>query len=265
MRDSHKLFLQSFMSRGLLDAKEVRQLYRTCCLKFNDQFAEKEEDQKQHLLEFVRTINRNIQPFHMEIKKGVSEDEGKSFYCLVCTSDSSITKLASDYTSSEMDFFKRLIEGIIDSDNGEIGSTAALNTTDKLDKNLKKMSKQDAQNLLERLEAQKWIKINKGKVSLATRSLLELEQYILDMYQNITDKCNVCKRLCVKGQVCDSCSTKLHFHCATRFFQNKENPRCPNKECGAVWSYEIPTKTADTEGSQMPDTQEGSRKRKHRS
>lgn len=51
------------------------------------------------------------------------------------------------------------IEGIIDSDNGEIGSTAALNTTDKLDKNMKKMSKQDAQNLLERLEAQKWIKI----------------------------------------------------------------------------------------------------------
>lgn len=48
-----------------------------------EKYAEKEEDQKAHLLEFVRTINRNIQPFHMEIKKGVSEEEGKSFYCLV--------------------------------------------------------------------------------------------------------------------------------------------------------------------------------------
>ena len=263
MRDSHKLFLQSFMSRGLLDAKEVRQLYKTCCLKFNDHYAEKEEDQKQHLLEFVRTINRNIQPFHMEIKKGVSEEEGKSFYCLVCTSDSSITKLASDYTTSEMDFFKRLIEGIIDSDNGEIGSTAALNTTDKLDKKMKKMSKQDAQNLLERLEAQKWIKINRGRVSLATRSLLELEQYILDVYQMITDKCNVCKRLCVKGQVCDSCSTKLHFHCATRFFQKKENPRCPDPKCGVLWTHEIPTKSTEAEITQTP--QEDNRKRKHKS
>ncbi|XP_076086276.1 non-structural maintenance of chromosomes element 1 homolog isoform X1 [Mytilus galloprovincialis] len=262
MKDSHKLFLQSFMSRGLLDAKEVRQLYRTCCLKFNEKYAEKEEDQKAHLLEFVRTINRNIQPFHMEIKKGVSEEEGKSFYCLVCTSDTSITKLASDYTQPEMEFFKRLIESIIDSDNGEIGSTSAINSVDKLEKVNKKLSKQDAQTLLERLEAQKWIEISRGRVSLATRALLELEQYILEVYSNITDKCNVCKRLCVKGQSCDSCNTKLHFHCATRFFQNKENPRCPNKECGVNWAHEIPNKSTDVE---MPSTQQESRKRKTRS
>ncbi|XP_076086288.1 non-structural maintenance of chromosomes element 1 homolog isoform X2 [Mytilus galloprovincialis] len=236
MKDSHKLFLQSFMSRGLLDAKEVRQLYRTCCLKFNEKYAEKEEDQKAHLLEFVRTINRNIQPFHMEIKKGVSEEEGKSFYCL--------------------------IESIIDSDNGEIGSTSAINSVDKLEKVNKKLSKQDAQTLLERLEAQKWIEISRGRVSLATRALLELEQYILEVYSNITDKCNVCKRLCVKGQSCDSCNTKLHFHCATRFFQNKENPRCPNKECGVNWAHEIPNKSTDVE---MPSTQQESRKRKTRS
>lgn len=51
------------------------------------------------------------------------------------------------------------IESIIDSDNGEIGSTSAINSVDKLEKVNKKLSKQDAQTLLERLEAQKWIKI----------------------------------------------------------------------------------------------------------
>lgn len=50
---------------------------------FTDQYSDREDDQKVQLLEFVRTINRNIQPFHMEIKKGVSEEDGKSFYCLV--------------------------------------------------------------------------------------------------------------------------------------------------------------------------------------
>jgi hypothetical protein len=43
--------------------------------------------------------------------------------------------------------------------------------------------------------------------------------------------------------VCDSCSTKLHFHCATRFFQKKENPRCPDPKCGVLWTHEIPTKS----------------------
>lgn len=263
MRDSHRLFLQSFMSRGILDAKEVRQLYRTCCLKYNDQYSDREDDQKVQLLEFVRTINRNIQPFHMEIKKGVSEEDGKSFYCLVCTSDTSITKLASDYSQAEMELFKILIESIVDSDYGEIGSTAAINSVDKLSKTSKKMSKQDAQNLLERLEAQKWIKIYKGKVTLATRALIELEQYILEVYSDITETCNVCKRLCVKGQSCDSCNTKLHLHCAVRFFQNKENPRCPNGECGVIWPHEIPNRTTDVD---LPSsTQEESRKRKARS
>lgn len=39
---------------------------------------------------------------------------------------------------------------------------------------------------------------HRGKVTLATRSLIELEQYILEVYSDITETCNVCKRLCVK-------------------------------------------------------------------
>ncbi|XP_060085662.1 non-structural maintenance of chromosomes element 1 homolog [Ylistrum balloti] len=259
MRDSHRLFLQSFMSRGLLDAKEVRLLFRTVCLKFNEPTAAKEEDRKLQLLDFVRTINMKIRPFHMEIKKGVSEDEGVSYYCLVCTNESAITKLASDYTQSELEFFKKLVDQIVDNE-GEIGSTAAVNIVDKLDKNMKKMTRQDAQSLLQRLESAKWIIIHKGTgiVSLSTRCLLELEQYILDVYgaEDENLKCNMCNKLCVKGQSCDNCQTKLHLHCASRFFQNKDNPRCPNKTCGTSWPHPVPKKgpSADTQSSQVPST-----------
>ena len=34
LRDSHRLFLQSFMSRGILPSKEVRQLYQQACERF---------------------------------------------------------------------------------------------------------------------------------------------------------------------------------------------------------------------------------------
>lgn len=37
-----------------------------------------------------------------------------------------------------------------------------------------------------------------GKISLATRSLLELDQYILEIYQDDVEKCNICKKLCLK-------------------------------------------------------------------
>lgn len=38
MNDGHRLFLQSFMSRGILNAKEVKQLFKICCLKYKSTF-----------------------------------------------------------------------------------------------------------------------------------------------------------------------------------------------------------------------------------
>lgn len=267
MRDSHRLFLQSFMSRGLLDAKEVKLLYKVVCDKFQEPIPIKEDDRKQQLPEFVRTINQNIRIFHMEIKKGVSEDEGVSYYCLVCTNESAITKLASDYTQSELEFFKKLVDQIVDGE-GEIGSTSAINIVDILDKTMKKMTRQDAQMLLQKLETAKWIQMSKttGKVSLSTRSLLELEQYILDVYgaDGYNLKCNMCNKLCIKGERCCNCQTRLHFHCASRFFDHKDNPRCPDKTCDSPWSHPKRGPTSETQSSQAPPTADVTHSRKRK-
>ena len=37
-----------------------------------------------------------------------------------------------------------------------------------------------------------------GRYYLATRGVLELEQYILDMYQGSAVKCEMCKKVCVQ-------------------------------------------------------------------
>lgn len=39
---------------------------------------------KKLLLEFVLAINENLLSFHMQIKKGVSEEDGSNYYGLVC-------------------------------------------------------------------------------------------------------------------------------------------------------------------------------------
>ncbi|XP_061167878.1 non-structural maintenance of chromosomes element 1 homolog [Saccostrea echinata] len=237
LNDGHRLFLQSFMSRGILNAKEVKQLFKICCLKYNLPYPENEKEAQGPLLEFVRTVNHHIGPLHMQIRKGISEDDGTSSYGLVCTTESAITKLASDYTPSELEFFKKLIEIIVASEDAEVGSTEALNLVSRLE-NVKKLSKDDAEDLLSRLETNKWIKMSRGKISLATRSLLELDRYIEQMYEDV-EKCNICKKLCLKGQTCPFCGTKLHFHCSSKLFEREENPKCPKQSCKKPWPHEI--------------------------
>ncbi|KAK3091227.1 hypothetical protein FSP39_018110 [Pinctada imbricata] len=235
MKDCHKLFLQSFMSRGILEAKEVKQLFRTVCLKYQENLPESEEERLRLLPAFVRTINDNVKPFHMEIKKGISEEDGISYYCLVNTTQSSYCKFSSDYSANELEFYKKLIEVIVNSEDGQVSSTDALNLTSTLKE--KKMSKDAAQQLLKRLENDKWIKMSRGKICLATRSLLEMEMYILDTYKDDVDKCETCNKLCIKGDSCPSCGTKLHYHCARRFFHGRDSPVCPKKGCGEPWPY----------------------------
>ncbi|XP_048764032.2 non-structural maintenance of chromosomes element 1 homolog [Ostrea edulis] len=238
MNDGHRLFLQSFMSRGILNAKEVKQLFKICCLKYNLRYTENEKENQEALKEFVRTVNHHTEPLHMQIRKGVCEDDGTSSYGLVCTSESTITKLASDYTPSELEFFKKLIEIIVASKDAEVGSTEALNLVSRLE-NVKKLSKDDAEDLLSRLETNKWIKMTRGKISLATRSLLELDHYIQEIYQEDVSQCNICKKLCLKGQTCFACGTKLHFHCASKLFERDEFPKCPKQGCKKPWSHDI--------------------------
>ncbi|XP_022317976.2 non-structural maintenance of chromosomes element 1 homolog [Crassostrea virginica] len=261
MNDGHRLFLQSFMSRGILNAKEVRQLFKICCLKYQIPYPDSEREAMAPLLEFVTFINNHIEPLHMQIRKGISEDDGTSSYVLVCTSETPITKLASDYTPSELEFFKKLIEKIVASEEAEIGSTQALNLVSQLE-NVKKLSKDDAEDLLSRLETNKWIKITNGKISLATRSLLELERYICEIYQDDVEKCNICKKLCLKGQTCPSCGTKLHFHCASKLFEKEENPKCPKQGCKKPWPYEIRRVSRREEASQSKTPEKSQRKRK---
>ncbi|XP_041358755.1 non-structural maintenance of chromosomes element 1 homolog [Gigantopelta aegis] len=259
MRPSHQMFLQTFMSRGILDAKEVKLMYKQCCEQFQEHYSDNEEERRRVLAEFVRTINSNLHPLHMEIKKGVNEDDGSNYYGLVSISESQITKLASDYTPNELEFFKKIVGLIVEADEGSISSIEALNQTEKLEK---KISKNDAQDLLEKLQLEKWLSLTRGRVSLATRAILELEQYIKDVYPDTAKMCNLCKKLCLKGQGCEECGTKFHLHCASRFFRQDE-AHCPGEGCGVAWVHEIPRR--DTDATQAaPPERSSQRRRKER-
>ncbi|ESO87581.1 hypothetical protein LOTGIDRAFT_127737 [Lottia gigantea] len=237
LNSSHRRFLQSFMSRSVLDAKDVKHLYKNEC----EVYSSVEEESRRNFTEFVITVNNSIKPFHMEIKKGFSEEDGTNYYCLVSTSDTGITKLASEYTPTELEYYKKLIETIVETEEGYIGSMEALNLVEHLTKT-KKMTKTDAENLLQRLQESKWVTVKNGEISLSTRTILELEMYIKDTYPEITKLCEICKKLCIKGQSCDDCGVKLHIRCATNIFSKQTQRKCPGQNCNAAWVHDIITK-----------------------
>lgn len=227
LRDSHRLFLQSFMSHGILASKDVRKLYEQACERFN------ETSDISRLAEFVNTINTKIRPLHLQIKKAINEVTAAQYYGLVNTAESDITRLSSTYSVNELEFFKKITEAIVDADEGVVSSIDALNLTSQLDK---KMLKKDAEELLSQFERDNWLEISrKGEIALSTRAILELDQYIQDQYPNLAVKCNLCHRLCLQGETCKRCDVKLHFNCAARYFDKQDHPHCPSSHCGATW------------------------------
>ncbi|XP_035826179.1 non-structural maintenance of chromosomes element 1 homolog isoform X2 [Aplysia californica] len=201
MNDGHRFTLQHFMSKGILNAKEVKTIFSQSKDRFQGQ---DEED----LRTFILTINQSVAPFNLEIKKGIQEDDGQSHYCLV--------------------------EQIVNTEDGKVGSLAAVNLTERLEK---KMGKEDAEIFFEKLERDKWIKKDKnGKISLSVRSLLELEQYLKEVYADYVKSCGICDKICLLGETCSSCGVKLHLQCAKNLFSRQGDDRkCPSYDCRAPW------------------------------
>ncbi len=232
MKNSHKAFLQCFMSRGILTNKEVREWHKRAVETYDGA----EGFDNKRLAEFVNTINLNIKPMHMEIKKIIDEATGTHCYGLTNTVESEITRVASDYSPAEHEFFKKLVEQLVESDTGSLTSIECLNLVHTLEN--VKMTKKEAEALLGRLQQDNWVQKSQksGGYSLAPRSLLELEQYIIETYPDVT-KCNMCSQLCLQGHCCGECDAKMHFHCAARFFDKKNEKTCPSLSCSAKWDH----------------------------
>ncbi|GAB1610778.1 non-structural maintenance of chromosomes element 1 homolog [Argonauta hians] len=233
MKPQHHAFLQYFMAKGLVDSKGVRTLFKLCCRESlsESRLEGSQSEWMEQLANFVTVINNNIRPFHLNILKGFDEDDGTNYYCLVNTCDNGITRLSSDYSVNELELFKLFLERIMSSNDASVGSVQALNLTHVLEK---KMSKDDAQRLFDRMVNDKWLKRTvRGRLQLSTRSILELDNHIRTMYPDLVELCNMCNRLCLQGQTCASCGTKLHMFCAKRYLENQTAPKCP--KCYEPW------------------------------
>ncbi|XP_067859152.1 non-structural maintenance of chromosomes element 1 homolog isoform X2 [Heptranchias perlo] len=240
LNDSHRRFLQTIMSQGILEGSVTRKLHRHCCETHKVYYKHDQLD------EFIKNINGHLQPLFMEIRKGMSEDDGRQYYALVNLAETEITRMASDYTETELELFKKTMDLVLESESGMVSSTDILNLADQLQP--KKMKKKEVEQ-------------NDGEYILSTRCIMELEQYIRNMYQDLVKECNICRNITLQGQTCEVCGAKIHLPCAAKYFRGRDEPCCPN--CRQFWPHEIPDVNR-TETSMPPPSFTPKMRRRHR-
>uniref|UniRef100_A0A5F9DQU0 Non-structural maintenance of chromosomes element 1 homolog n=1 Tax=Oryctolagus cuniculus TaxID=9986 RepID=A0A5F9DQU0_RABIT len=164
MTDVHRRFLQLLMTHGVLEEWDMERLQRHC-YKVHDCNAPIDR-----LEDFINNINSVLESLYIEIKKGVTEDDGRPIYAL--------------------------LELIIDSETGFASSTNILNLVDQLKG--KKMRKKEAEQVLQKFVQNKWLIEKEGEFTLHSRAILEMEQYIRETFPDSVKSCNICHGLLIQ-------------------------------------------------------------------
>lgn len=220
------------MACGIVDEKDAKALYQHCCQTHNSQYIPDKLD------DFIGTINSKLQPMFMQIRKGMSEDTGHQHYALVNMAETDVTRMSSDYTDTELELFRKIMDLIVNSENGKASSTDILNTADTLC--TKKLKKGEAEHLLSRLVHDRWLNEKRGEYTLSTRCIIEMEPYIRTMYQDQVKVCHICHNIAFQCQICvnPTCGIKIHNPCVARYFKGRTEPQCPG--CEDNWPQKNP-------------------------
>ncbi|KAG9279984.1 non-structural maintenance of chromosomes element 1 homolog [Astyanax mexicanus] len=232
MGDSHKRFLQTLMSNGIISSIQAKALHRHCCETHGAHYSADRLD------EFIDVINANLQPMFMYIRKGMSEEDGVQYYALVNTAETDITRMSSDYADNELELFRKTMDLIVDSENGAASSTDVLNCADSLQ--TKKMKKKETELVLNKFVQDKWLNEKQGVYTLSTRCIIEMEQYMRLIYQDLIKVCHVCHNVAIQSQICENptCGIQMHLPCVAIYFKGRSDPLCP--ACNQFWAHEIP-------------------------
>ncbi|KAG9296433.1 hypothetical protein G9A89_015025 [Geosiphon pyriformis] len=227
--NAHRLFLQaSIAERVFLESKGL-EIYKRVCEVTKNMF------HQQDFEPFLDTINKRLNSMDMEFRKSLDESTGEALWALVNTSEDEIAKLATEYTPLEISYFKILIDMIVRADD-EAFSVSAISALRECSRVKPPMTKNAAEQLIQRFVDDKWlVKSLSGRYSMSPRTILELQNYLKQEFDDEIKECTLCFDIVTKGQRCivQQCSVRLHQHCAQRYFSSQSEKVCPT--CKANW------------------------------
>ncbi|GJJ78588.1 non-structural maintenance of chromosomes element 1 [Entomortierella parvispora] len=237
--DLHRLYLQAAISKRLMTEATAQDLYSRVCTVTEEPY------DRENFSDFITQLNEGLNSVELEFRRAQDEVTGVPVIALTNTNGQKIAQVATRYSPTELEYFKHLLDAIIMADDEAfcISSTAALHEAGKLKNKENKavaLTKKDAEALLDRFVADQWfIQSTAGAYSLSMRSLLELQTFLKETYDDQIQECTLCMEIITKGQRCTvaACSSRLHQHCASAYFKNMARPVCPT--CHSAWDGKI--------------------------
>lgn len=240
LSDAQQYFLQTILNKSVIDQFNFKTLFCNVLNKFQIEYSE--SSLKPFYVNFLREINEVIKHFNMEIKTGICEITGLSYYCIYRQCDTNaIGKLSLLYTPNELRIFRKILELIVESDQGYVEYNQMINDISDYYDEIANEAKNENQSTkipnnkeiriaIEKFVQDYWLAelINEpNKFTLHGRALIELSQYIKQVLDNeIINHCYLCKSIVLIYFGCENCSSKMHRHCAKRLL--KESQDCPS-------------------------------------
>lgn len=244
LKDPQQYFLQIMLNRSVIDEFIFKDLFRDVMEKFNIKY--EEINLSKEYASFLKDINSVIRSFNMEIKKGIDEITGITFYCLIRLSDSaSIGTLSNLYSTIELNIYKKILTVIIDSDDGYVSKNILTSLIQDEFDQLQTQAAQTSQStkipslreirlIIDKFIKDKWlveVVDNNNMITLHGRAILELHDYISEMFsEQLINYCVICQVLVLCGISCNNCdNAKMHYHCAANVFKAQKNCKtCKN-------------------------------------
>ncbi|KAJ7172540.1 Nse1 non-SMC component of SMC5-6 complex-domain-containing protein [Mycena filopes] len=262
-KDVQRLFLQAVLSRGVLSGTLAQTIWaksKEAVMAADESLEIPHSGDRAEWDEFVVKVNKALDPLDLEFRHLQDEISGKEMYAIVNRKDDEIAQMATDYTPGEIAFFKAMVEQIMLAPRGSfsISSLAALREVGAL-KPKSNMSKTQTEVVLASFVAKGWLlKSKRGRYSLSTRALLELDPYLKSTYADEIIDCLMCTGITTKGVTCphDNCQVRMHHSCFVKYMAKKRH-QCPT--CAKNWPVDPADMPAIGEGA-VRDGEDGKRR-----
>ncbi|KAI0748240.1 Nse1 non-SMC component of SMC5-6 complex-domain-containing protein [Daedaleopsis nitida] len=235
--DVQRLFMQAVISRRILSQKLAAKIWEKCIdavRTANETVHIEYRDDRASWDSFVTQINDALNPLDLEFSRMHDEINGTELYAVVNRKGDEVAQMATEYSALEIAYFKAVLEQIMLAPNESfcVSSLAALREVNSLQS---AMTKSQAETTLHSFVAKGWlVKSRRGRYSLSTRTILELQSYLRSTYESEVIECTICMEIVTRGIACytPQCQTRLHTHCFNNY--RRRNHNCP--ACKEDWT-----------------------------
>ncbi|EJD52933.1 hypothetical protein AURDEDRAFT_96824, partial [Auricularia subglabra TFB-10046 SS5] len=240
--DSTKLFIQAFLARRTMSDRVARLLYKKCCETVNRYApADKQVPWNEGRFDsLINAVSGKLIDYDLQISSTFDDVTGRKIWMVVNVKGDELAQLATEYGPAEIAFFKLLIEEIITAPNEaySISSLHALKLVKQAKTGNKGITRAQGEVVLSSFVANGWLtKSPRGRYALGTRARVELEQYLLSNFEDISEdqECVICTSIVLCGVRCPTaaCKARLHNHCHENL-SKRGNKECPS--CRTNWS-----------------------------